>query len=79
MLVEKACNDKCYPPAKLYPNDFNEKSVLKKQMKSIFNIFNNQKKIYSTINISVLVLIQTTQKYYQVAKLIILYKLSQTI
>jgi hypothetical protein len=28
MLVEKACNDKCYPPAKMYPNDFNEKSVL---------------------------------------------------
>ena len=28
LLVEKACNDKCYPPAKLYPNDFNEKSVL---------------------------------------------------
>jgi len=22
MLVEKACNDKCYPPAKLYPNAF---------------------------------------------------------
>jgi len=28
MLVEKACNNKCYPPAKLYPNDFNEKTVL---------------------------------------------------
>jgi hypothetical protein len=28
MLVEKACNNKCYLPAKLYPNDFNEKSVL---------------------------------------------------
>ena len=22
MLVEKACNNKCYLPAKLYPNDF---------------------------------------------------------
>jgi hypothetical protein len=28
MLVEKACNNKCYLPAKLYPNDLNEKSVL---------------------------------------------------
>jgi hypothetical protein len=40
MLVEKACNnkcylpaklypnEKCYLPAKLYPNDFNEQSVL---------------------------------------------------
>jgi hypothetical protein len=27
MLVEKACNNKCYLPAKLYPNDFNEKST----------------------------------------------------
>ena len=78
MLVEKACNDKCYPPAKLYPNDFNEKSVLKKQMKSI-RAMKTIIKIYLTINISVLVLIQTTQKYLQVAKLIILYKLSQTI
>jgi hypothetical protein len=28
MLEEKACNNKCYLPAKLYSNDFNEKSVL---------------------------------------------------
>ena len=41
--------------------------------------FKTISKINLTINISVLVLIQTTQKYLQVAKLIVLYKLSQTI
>jgi len=28
MLVEKACNNKCYLPAKLYPNDLMKNQFL---------------------------------------------------
>ena len=72
MLVEKACNDKCYPPAKLYPNDFNEKSVLKKTNETYKSYKNKLQNIFNYKYITVSVLIQTTQKYNQVAKLIIL-------
>ena len=72
MLVEKACNDKCYPPAKLYPNDFNEKSVLKKTNETYKSYKNKFQNIFNYKYITVSVLIQTTQKYNQVAKLIIL-------